>query len=76
MSTCFFVAGISNCAEVETGIQHIIADVIAKDKEVMEEIRKMYVLTFLTHRHRALYIFNVKIVSCTVESRFVKINLL
>jgi hypothetical protein len=42
----FFVAGISNCAEVETGIQHIIADVIAKDKEVMEEIRKMYILTF------------------------------
>ena len=33
--------GVSNQSEVETGVQHIIADIIAKDKEVMDEIRKM-----------------------------------
>ncbi|XP_076464410.1 S1 RNA-binding domain-containing protein 1-like [Babylonia areolata] len=33
--------GVSNRSEVETGVQHIIADIIAKDKEVMEEIRRI-----------------------------------
>ena len=36
-----FRTGVSNRSEVETGVQHIIADIIAKDKEVMDEIRKM-----------------------------------
>ena len=36
-----FPTGVSNRSEVETGVQHIIADIIAKDKEVMDEIRKM-----------------------------------
>ncbi|KAK7104249.1 S1 RNA-binding domain-containing protein 1-like [Littorina saxatilis] len=33
--------GVSNRGEVETGSQHIIADIISKDKEVMDEIRKI-----------------------------------
>ncbi|KAK7490172.1 hypothetical protein BaRGS_00018517 [Batillaria attramentaria] len=35
------VVGVSSRSEVETGVQHIIADVVAKDKEVMDEIRKI-----------------------------------
>ena len=37
----FFTAGLSTLKEVETGIQHIIADVISKDKDTMDKIREL-----------------------------------
>ncbi|KAL8619606.1 hypothetical protein ACOMHN_019662 [Nucella lapillus] len=40
--------GVSTMAEVKTGIQHIIADIIAKDKEVMEEIRKICATSYVS----------------------------
>ncbi|XP_071451151.1 S1 RNA-binding domain-containing protein 1 [Hetaerina americana] len=33
--------GLANCKEVATGLQHIIADIISKDREVQDLIRKL-----------------------------------
>lgn len=37
----WYILGLSSVSEVEVGVQHIIADIIAKDHRTMEFIRNM-----------------------------------
>ncbi|XP_069464547.1 S1 RNA-binding domain-containing protein 1 [Ambystoma mexicanum] len=42
------VEGLSNLLEVQTGVQHILADMVAKDKDSLERIRKLCQHNYIT----------------------------
>ena len=38
----FLFVGLKSRADVEKGVKHILADIIAKDKEVLSQMRQRY----------------------------------
>ena len=38
----FLFAGLKSRADVEKGVKHILADIIAKDKKVLSQMRQRY----------------------------------